>query len=138
MGVYVTSTERTLCNCYRGSSGLVSSSSAGPEGRFSANKKIHERGSCLGGWLHEFFPVLWIGTQFRTDGSPDGVQPSLQNCFVNGRCGLNKTRKWKIWQSGTGPPACDTIIERLAGDSQMDVDNGFRALLEKFMEHTFD
>ncbi len=107
-------------------------------GPVSANKKIHERGNCLGGRLHEFFPVLWIRTQFRTDGSPDGVQPSLQNSFANGRCGLNKPRQWKIWQSGTGPPACDTMIELLAEDSQMDVDDGFRALLEKFIEHTFD
>ncbi len=92
MAAYVTSTERTLRNCYRGRCGL-SSFSAGLKGRFSANKKIDERGSCLGGKLHKFFIVLWIGTQFRTDGSPDGVQTSLQNCFANGRCGLNKARK---------------------------------------------
>jgi hypothetical protein len=58
--------------------------------------------------IHEFFLVLWIITQFRTGGSPDGVQPSLQNCFANGRCGLNEARKWNIWQSGTRPPAFDT------------------------------
>ncbi len=78
---------------------MSSSSAAGPEGRFSANKKIHERGSYLGGRLHELFPVLlWIGTKFRTNGSSDGVQPPLQNYFANGRCGLNKleARKWKI------------------------------------------
>jgi hypothetical protein len=118
--------------------GLFSFPSADPEGRFPANKKMHERGSCLGGRLHEFFLVVWIGTQFRTDGSPDGVQPSLQNCFANSRCGLNEARKWKIWQSGSGLPACDTMIERLTGYSQMDVEDGCRALLEKIMEHTFD
>jgi hypothetical protein len=54
---YVTSTERTLCKCYRGSSGLASSSSAFPEGRFPANKEIYERGSRSVRRLHEFFPA---------------------------------------------------------------------------------
>ncbi len=137
-GFYVTSTERTLCKSHRWSLGLFSFPSADPEGRFPANKRMHERGSCLGGRLHEFFLVLWIGTQFRTDGSPNGVQPSLQNCFANSRCGLNEARKWKIWQSGSGLPACDTKIEHLTGDSQMDIKDDCRALLEKIMEHTFD
>jgi hypothetical protein len=30
------------------------------------------------------------------------------------------------------------MIEHLTGDSQMDVEDGFRALLEKVIEHTFD
>jgi hypothetical protein len=30
------------------------------------------------------------------------------------------------------------MIERLTGDSQMDVEDGCRALLEKIMKHTFD
>jgi hypothetical protein len=50
----------------------------------------------------------------------------------------DEARKWKIWQSGIRPPACDTMIERLTGDSQMDVEVSFRALLEKIIEHTFD
>ena len=132
----VTGTEQTLRKFYyRWSRGSSSSSSARPEGRHPANKKIHER--CIGRF-HEFFPVVWIAIQFRTDGSPDGVQPSLQNCFANSRCGLNEARKWKIWQSGSGLPACDTMIERLTGYSQMDVGDGCRALLEKIMEHMFD
>ena len=120
---------------YRWSRGLSSSSSALPEGRHPANKKIHER--CIGRF-HEFFPVVWIAIQFRTDGSPDGVQPSLQNCFAKGRCGLNEARKWKIWQSRTRPPACDTMIERLTRDLHIYVEDGFRALLENIIEHTFD
>ena len=120
---------------YRWSRGLSSSSSALPEGRHPANKKIHERGI---GRFHEFFPVVWITTQFRTNGSPYGVQPSLQNCFLNGRCSLNEASKWKTRQSRTRPPACDAMIESLTGDSHMDVDDGCRALLEKFIEHMFD
>jgi hypothetical protein len=50
----------------------------------------------------------------------------------------DEARKWKIWQSGIRPPACDTMIERLTGDSQMDVEVGFRALLEKIIEQTLD
>ncbi len=109
MGVYVTSTERTLCNCYRGNSGLFSFSSAGPEGRFSANKKIHERGSCLGGRLHEFFPVLWIGTQFTTNGSPDGVQPSLQNCFVDSQ---NKEQQVQTPDQGDELDAVEVLAQQ--------------------------
>jgi hypothetical protein len=133
----VAGTEQTLRKCYyRWSRGLSASSSSGcPEGRHPANKKIYERGI---GRFHEFLPALWSRTQFRTDGSPDGVQPCLQNCFANSRFGLNEARKWKIRQSGTRPPACDTMIESLAGDSQMDVEDGFRALLEKINEHKFD
>ncbi len=55
---------------------------------------------------------------------------------VGGRAGLDKARKWKIWQSGTRPHACATTIEYRTGDSQMEVDNNFRAMLEKFTEHT--
>jgi len=132
--------EQTVRKCYyRWSRGMhVSSSSSGcSEGRHPANKKIYERGM---GRFHEFIPVLWSGRQFRTDGSPEGVQPCLQNCFANSRFGLNEARKWKIWQSGTRPPACDTMIERLTGDSQMDVGDGcrVRALLEKINEHMVD
>ncbi len=61
---YVTSTERTLGKSYRWSLGLFSFPSADQEGRFPANKRIHERGSCLGERLHEFFLVLWIGIHF--------------------------------------------------------------------------
>jgi hypothetical protein len=54
-----------------------------PEGRFSANKKIHERGSCLGGSMNSF---RYCGSEHNLEptGGPDGVQPSLQNCFANG------------------------------------------------------
>ncbi len=38
----------------------------------------------------------------------------------------------------SGLPACDTMIERLTGDLQMDVEDGCRALLEKITKHTFD
>ena len=41
---YVTGTERTLSKRYRWSPGLVSFPTADPEGRFPANKKIHEHG----------------------------------------------------------------------------------------------
>ncbi len=129
----VTATEQTLRKCYyRWSRRLSSSSSARPEGRHPANKKIHERG------IGRFLLVLWIRTQFRTDWSPNGFQPCLQNCFANSRCALNEARKWKIWESGIRPPACNTMIERFTGDSQMDVEDGFRALLEKSIEHMFD
>jgi hypothetical protein len=49
----------------RGSRGLVSSSSAFPEGRFPANKEINELGSRSIGRIHELFPALWIKTQRR-------------------------------------------------------------------------
>ena len=74
-----TRSERTLRKSYLWSLGQFSFPSADPEGRFPAYKEIHERGI---GRFHEFFPVLWITTQFRTDGSPYGVQPCLQNCFA--------------------------------------------------------
>ena len=45
-------------SCYHWSRGLSSSSSARPEGRHPANKKIHER--CIICRFHEFFPVVWI------------------------------------------------------------------------------
>ncbi len=54
------------------------------------------------------------------------------------RFGLNEASKWKIWQSGTSFSAFDTKIERRAGDSQMDVDDGLRAVLEKVVEQTID
>ena len=69
---YVTSTEHTLRQSYRWSIGVFSSPSADPEGRCSANKKIHERG-IVG--REEFVPVSLVVLQFRPDGSPLCVQP---------------------------------------------------------------
>ncbi len=54
------------------------------------------------------------------------------------RFGLNEASKWKIWQSGTSFSAFDTKIERGAGDSQMDVEDGPAAVLEKVVEQTMD
>ncbi len=111
-------------------------------GQAPANKKIHERGI---GRFPEFFPDFWIRTQFRTDGSPDGVQPCLQNCFAN--CRWQMCPEWTSMEPENGrfgkaepdlPPACNTMIERRTGDSHMDVEDGFRALLEKINEHTVD
>ncbi len=97
--------------------------------------KIHE--CCIVG-REEFGLVLWITMQFGTDGSPLCVQPWLQTCKSNEISGLNEARKWKIWQSCTTLSACDAKIERRAGDSQMDVGDGQRAILEKFVEQPFE
>ncbi len=67
---WVTSTERTLCKSYSGSLGLSYFSSADPEGRYPANKKIHERGSGSFDGREESDPVISIGMQFRPNGSP--------------------------------------------------------------------
>ncbi len=57
---YATSTERTLHKSYRWSLGLFTFPSADPDGRFPANKIIHERG-IVG--REEFVPVSWIRIQ---------------------------------------------------------------------------
>ena len=64
--------EKALRQSYRWSIGVFSSPSVDPEGRCSANKKIHERG-IVG--REEFVPVSLVVLQFRPDGSPLCVQP---------------------------------------------------------------
>jgi hypothetical protein len=53
---------------------------------------------------------------------------------MQGACGLNDGSKWKIWQSRTRTPACDTLIELCTGDAHMDVEDGIRYALEKCVE----
>jgi hypothetical protein len=40
--------------------------------------------------------------------------------------------------SSTRPLSCDITIKRLTGDLKMDVEDGWRTVLEHFIEHTFD
>jgi hypothetical protein len=42
--------------------------------------------------------------------------------------------KWKIGQSRTRTPACDTLIKLSTGDAHMDIEDSIRSALEKCVE----